>query len=94
MLNGNLAHKANLNSENIFTNTVTSVCDKDLSSTNYVAGSFSAWAPLHLKPNTRAGYGFHNQGSNGIFLYLDIDDTLKYINAGGGTYQIQAVRIN
>ena len=49
---------------------------------------------MQINPNARAGYGFHNHGNNGIFLYLDSDGTLKYINNMGGIYQIQTARIN
>lgn len=93
-LNGNLQHKASLNSENTFTKTITSTNDKDLSSTSFMDGQFSSWAPFHLNPNARAGYGFHNQGNNACFLYLDLDGTLKCIDAGGGIRQIQTTRIN
>lgn len=93
-LNGNLQNKANLNSENTFANTVTSTNNKDLNIGCYITGQFSSWAQFHVNPNARAGYGFHNQGSNGIFLYLDIDGTLKYMDVAGVIHQIQAVRIN
>ena len=93
-INGNLQHKASLNSENTFTKTITSTNDKDLSSTSFMDGQFSSWAPFHLNPNARAGYGFHNQGNNACFLYLDLDGTLKCIDTGGGIRQIQTTRIN
>ena len=93
-LNGNLQNKANLNGANIFTDTLLVVSEKSLQSNNYFTGQFVSNAETQINPNARAGYGFHNHGNNGIFLYLDIDGTLKYINNMGGIYQIQTVRIN
>ena len=68
--------------------------EKSLQNNNYITGQFVSNAETHINPNARAGYGFHNHGSNGIFLYLDIDGTLKYIDVGGVIHQIQAIRIN
>lgn len=61
-------------------------------STNYAVGAnknsynqapFVANAPYINNNACRAGYGFHNAGSNGTFLYLDTDSKLKHINNGG-----------
>lgn len=93
-LNGNLQNKANLNEVNTFTDTLIVVSEKSLQSNNYFTGQFVSNAEMQINPNARAGYGFHNHGNNGIFLYLDSDGTLKYINNMGGIYQIQTVRIN
>ena len=93
-LNSNLQKKADLSKDNTFTKTITSTNDKDLSSTSFMDGQFSSWAPFYLNSNARAGYGFHNQGNNACFLYLDLDGTLKCIDTGGGIRQIQTTRIN
>ena len=93
-LNGNLQNKANLNGANIFTDTLLVVSEKSLQSNNYFTGQFVSNAETQINPNARAGYGFHNHGNNGIFLYLDIDGTLKYIDVGGVIHQIQATRVN
>lgn len=94
LLNGNLQNKANLNGANIFTDTLLVVSEKSLQSNNYFTGQFVSNAETQINPNARAGYGFHNHGNNGIFLYLDIDGTLKYIDVGGVIHQIQATRVN
>lgn len=93
-LNGNLQNKANLNGVNTFTDTLVVVSEKSLQSNNYSTGQFVSNAEMQINPNARAGYGFHNHGNNGIFLYLDSNGTLKYINNMGDIYQIQTVRIN
>ena len=93
-LNGNLQNKANLNGANIFTDTLLVVSEKSLQSNNYFTGQFVSNAETQINPNARAGYGFHNHGNNVIFLYLDIDGTLKYIDVGGVIHQIQATRVN
>lgn len=93
-LNGNLQNKANLNEVNTFTDTLVVISEKSLQSNNYITGQFVSNAETQINPNARAGYGFHNHGNNGVFLYLDIDGALKYIDVGGVIHQIQATRIN
>jgi len=66
---------------------------KDLLQSSYVAGPFVSNAEVQINPNARAGYGFHNHGSNGIYLYLELDGTLRFMDSFGNVYQVQAIKI-
>lgn len=43
---------------------------------------FVSYINLNENKTNRAGYGFHNGGFNGAFLYLDTDGYLKYVMNG------------
>lgn len=92
-INSNLLQKADLNSANVFTDTLSVINMKDLLQSSYVAGPFVSNAEVQINPNARAGYGFHNHGSNGIYLYLELDGTLRFMDSFGNVYQVQAIKI-
>ena len=84
-LNGKLS-----TSGGTFSNKLTSNGDTacGLDNTSYNSAPFIAQANYYGNNNLRAGYGFHNQGVNGIFLYLDIDAYLKHVNNDGEIYKV------
>ena len=47
----------------------------------YLNMQFVSEAPWKENNSTRAGYGFHNSGSNGGALYLDTDGRLKFVTS-------------
>ena len=52
-------------------------------SNSYSTAPFVASAPYSTNTGSRAGYGFHNHGNNGTFLYLQTDGTLHHVNNSG-----------
>ena len=58
---------------------------RNLGATNvsYSQAGVSMIAPTNESPESRAGIGFTNEGSNGAYLYLDIDGKLKFIDDQG-----------
>ena len=51
----------------------------------YLNMQFVSEAPWSENNATRAGYGFHNSGSNGGALYLDTDGRLKFVASDTNT---------
>lgn len=51
----------------------------------YLNMQFVSEAPWSENNATRAGYGFHNSGSNGGALYLDTDSRLKFVASDTNT---------
>lgn len=54
-----------------------------VNSNSYSTAPFVASAPYSSNTGSRAGYGFHNHGNNGTFLYLQTDGTLHHVNNSG-----------
>lgn len=54
------------------------------SGTAFDSAQFQAYANYAQDPSKRAGYGFHNHGLNGVFLFLDHDGRLKTAHANSG----------
>ena len=52
-------------------------------SNSYSTAPFVASAPYITNTGSRAGYGFHNHGNNGTFLYLQTDSTLHHVDNSG-----------
>lgn len=82
-LNTDLSAKANLSGENRYdsTNLVSKVVGVNKDS--FVHAQFVAESQNKWEPTSRAGYGFHNDGITGGFLYLDNDHRLKFIDSKG-----------
>lgn len=45
-------------------------------------------ASVNDNSKTRAGYGFHNAGANGAYLFFDTDFKLKYVDNLGGYHSL------
>lgn len=82
-LNTDLSAKANLSGENRYdsTNLVSKVVGVNKDS--FVHAQFVAESQNKADSTSRAGYGFHNDGITGGFLYLDNDHRLKFIDSRG-----------
>lgn len=78
-----MSEKANLSGENRYdsTNLVSKVVGVNKDS--FVHAQFVAESQNKWEPTSRAGYGFHNDGITGGFLYLDNDHQLKFIDSRG-----------
>ncbi|EOT26517.1 hypothetical protein C805_00609 [Eubacterium sp. 14-2] len=87
-LNTDLSEKANLSGENRYdsTNLVSKIVGVNKDS--FVHAQFVAESQNKADSTSRAGYGFHNDGITGGFLYLDNDHKLKFIDAFGGVHVI------
>lgn len=83
LLNTDLSAKANLSGENRYdsTNLVSKVVGVNKDS--FVHAQFVAESQNKADSTSRAGYGFHNDGITGGFLYLDNDHRLKFIDSRG-----------
>ena len=88
LLNTDLSEKANLSGENRYdsTNLVSKIVGVNKDS--FVHAQFVAESQNKADSTSRAGYGFHNDGITGGFLYLDNDHKLKFIDAFGGVHVI------
>ena len=88
LLNTDLSEKANLSGENRYdsTNLVSKVVGVDKDSFAYA--QFVAESQNKADSTSRAGYGFHNDGITGGFLYLDNDHKLKFIDVFGEVHVI------
>ncbi len=87
-LNTDMSEKANLSGENRYdsTNLVSKVVGVDKDSFAYA--QFVAESQNKADSTSRAGYGFHNDGITGGFLYLDNDHKLKFIDVFGEVHVI------
>lgn len=76
--------------ENEFSGTQISEVNVGIDGTSFYKMQFVAQAPTSNNADARAGYGFHNAGTNGGALYLDVDGKLKFKPLGqdGITYII------
>lgn len=54
-----------------------------INQSSYTIAPFLSETNINTYPWARAGYGFHNAGSNAAYLYLDIDGRLRVINNEG-----------
>ena len=70
-----------LNAQYIFHNNV------PLQASSYVQGNIVLYRD-RAATNCRAGLAFYNDGQNGCYLYLDIDQKLKFIDNGGQNHVI------
>ncbi len=87
-LNTKLGEKANLHGENTYdsTNKVSKIIG--INKNSFASAQFIAEAPCNQDPTCRSGYGFHNVGVIGGFLYLDNDYKLKFIDSRGAVHTI------
>ena len=74
-----------ITSESFVTDSTKSIAPSNAS---YNTAQFVANADHNTDDTKRAGYGFHNVGKNGAFLYLDTDGTLKLISSSGTTHTL------
>ena len=85
-INTLLTAKAALNAENKYTAKQTSSVSIGINKDSYNKMQYVSEAPYSTNSATRAGYGFHNVGHNGGALYLDTDNSLKFISTTGNLY--------
>ena len=89
LLNTDLDEKANLIGENRFYDgTITVNKTVGVNNASFVNAQFVAESPNKAEPTSRAGYGFHNDGITGGFLYLDNDHRLKFLDGLGRLYAV------
>ena len=88
MCNTKLSKKAGFGA-NSFNDTQLSIVDVGIDASSYSRMQFVASAPVNINKDSRAGYGFHNNGRNAGTLYLDTDNYLKFRpNTGNVAYII------
>lgn len=80
VLNTNLLGKAGYG-KNVYTGQQYVITYAGIDDRAYLNMQFVSEAPWKENNSTRAGYGFHNSGSNGGALYLDTDGRLKFVTS-------------
>jgi len=80
VLNTNLSSKAGYG-KNVYTGQQYVITYAGIDDRAYLNMQFVSEAPWKENNSTRAGYGFHNSGSNGGALYLDTDGRLKFVTS-------------
>ncbi len=80
VLNTNLSSKAGYE-KNVYTGQQYVITYAGIDDRAYLNMQFVSEAPWKENNSTRAGYGFHNSGSNGGALYLDTDGRLKFVTS-------------
>ena len=78
--NTNLSSKAGYG-KNVYTGQQYVITYAGIDDRAYLNMQFVSEAPWKENNSTRAGYGFHNSGSNGGALYLDTDGRLKFVTS-------------
>lgn len=76
----NLSSKAGYG-KNVYTGQQYVITYAGIDDRAYLNMQFVSEAPWKENNSTRAGYGFHNSGSNGGALYLDTDGRLKFVTS-------------
>ena len=84
VLNTNLSSKAGYG-DNTFRGKQHVITYAGIGDRAYLNMQFVSEAPWSENNATRAGYGFHNSGSNGGALYLDTDGRLKFVASDTNT---------
>ena len=80
VLNTNLSSKAGYG-KNVYTGQQYVITYAGIDDRAYLNMQFVSEAPWKENNSTRAGYGFHNSGSNGGALSLDTDGRLKFVTS-------------
>ena len=80
VLNTNLSSKVGYG-KNVYTGQQYVITYAGIDDRAYLNMQFVSEAPWKENNSTRAGYGFHNSGSNGGALYLDTDGRLKFVTS-------------